>query len=215
MSASPTTRTANPLLLDLPDTVVTERLLLRPPRPGDGAALYAAVAETLPELRGFLASLPWVAGEQSVEASECFCRNGQANFLARRDLPFLIFERDTNRLLGATGLHRPVWETPRLEVGYWRRASAARRGVVTEAVMAMADYAFAHTGVVRLEILSDCENLPSRRVAERCGFALEGILRSERRAPDGSLRDTCVYARVRDRGTAPPATADRDSGTAA
>jgi len=33
-------------------------------------------------------------------------------------------------------------------------------------------------------------------VAERCGFELEGVLRHERRAPDGSLRNTCIYARL-------------------
>jgi RimJ/RimL family protein N-acetyltransferase len=44
---------------------------------------------------------------------------------------------------------------------------------------------------------TDVANLASRRVAERCLFALVGILRQERRATDGSLRNTCVYARLR------------------
>jgi RimJ/RimL family protein N-acetyltransferase len=37
----------------------------------------------------------------------------------------------------------------------------------------------------------------SRRVAERCGFDFEGTLRCDSRSPDGTLRDTCVYAIVR------------------
>ena len=37
-------------------------------------------------------------------------------------------------------------------------------------------------------------------MAERCGFTLEGVLRRDSRAPDGSVRDTRVYARVRARG---------------
>jgi len=44
---------------------------------------------------------------------------------------------------------------------------------------------------------TDVANLASRRMAERCLFALEGILRQERRANDGSLRNTCIYARLR------------------
>ena len=86
---------SDPLLLDLPEQFDTGRLHLRVPRAGDGAALYAAVAESLPELRRFLASLPWVAAEPSPEASEAWCRNAAANFLARRDLPFLMFERES------------------------------------------------------------------------------------------------------------------------
>ena len=56
--------------------------------------------------------------------------------------------------------------------------------------------AFETLAAQRVELISDAENAASRRVAERCGFALEGLLRRERRAPDGSLRDTCVYAKL-------------------
>ncbi|MFM2446376.1 MAG: hypothetical protein RI936_823, partial [Pseudomonadota bacterium] len=57
----------DPLLLELPGHIDTRRLHLRVPRAGDGAALYAAIVESLPELRRFLASLPWVAAEPSPE----------------------------------------------------------------------------------------------------------------------------------------------------
>lgn len=185
----------DPLLLDLPDTIVTERLLLRTPRTGDGAQLLPALEESLPELRRFLASLPWVAAEQTHDSSERWCRNAQSNFQGRKDLPFLIFERASGELLGACGLHRTVWETPRTEVGYWIRSSRARQGFVTEAVQGLCDYAFTQIGAVRVELVVDEENHPSRRVAELAGFQLEGTHRNERRAPDGTLRNTCVYAR--------------------
>jgi len=103
----------------------------------------------------------------------------------------------TGKIVGATGLHRTVWTTPKTEIGYWARASSGRKGLITEAVMALTDYAVSHIGAVRVEIITDEENLPSRRVAERCQFTLEGILRNERRAPDGSLRNACIYARIR------------------
>jgi RimJ/RimL family protein N-acetyltransferase len=186
----------DPLLLELPGHIDTQRLHLRVPRAGDGAALYAAIVESLPELRRFLASLPWVAAEPSPEASEAWCRNAAANFLARRDLPFLMFERESGALVGATGLHRTVWETPRTEIGYWCRTTRAGRGYVSEAVAAVARYAHENLRAVRVEIVTDEANLASRRVAERCGFELEGVLRHERRAPDGSLRNTCIYARL-------------------
>jgi RimJ/RimL family protein N-acetyltransferase len=185
-----------PVLLDLPTSIETARLVMRPPQAGDGEMLHAAVMESLPELRRFLASLPWVAGEQSVESSEIYCRNGHANFLARRDLPFLVLEKATGRIVGGTGLHRTVWSTPKTEIGYWCRTSKARNGLITEAVAALAEYAFANLRAARVEIVTDEENVPSRRVAERCRFVQEGILRHERRAPDGTLRNTCIYARI-------------------
>jgi len=184
----------DPILLELPLSIETERLLLRPPQAGDGAALHAAVSESLSELRQFLASLPWVAVEQTVESSEIYCRTAHANFLARKDLPFLLFEKTSGHLVGATGLHRLIWSAPKAEIGYWVRTSRRRRGFVGEAVAALTEFAFQHLQAVRVELITDEENQSSRRVAERCQFTLEGILRHERRAPDGSLRNTCVYA---------------------
>ncbi|MBE2241898.1 MAG: GNAT family N-acetyltransferase [Burkholderiaceae bacterium] len=190
---------ANPILRDLPASIETARLLMRPPRSGDGAALHEAIVESLPELRRFLASLPWVAEEQTRESAEVFCRNAESNFLARRDLPFLLLGRESGRLVGACGLHRTNWEVPKTEVGYWVRASESGKGFVTEAVNGLVAFALGVIGAERIEIITDAENLASRRVAERCGFTLEGILRRERRAPQGSLRDTCIYARLADR----------------
>jgi RimJ/RimL family protein N-acetyltransferase len=48
---------------------------------------------------------------------------------------------------------------------------------------------------VRVELITDEDNERSRRVAERCQFTLEAVLRNERRAPAGDLRSTCIYAR--------------------
>jgi RimJ/RimL family protein N-acetyltransferase len=188
----------NPILLNLPSSIETSRLTLRPPRTGDGPALHEALTESLLELRRFLASLPWVAEEQTLESAEAFCRNGEANFIARRDLPFFVFEKQSGKLVASAGLHRTVWQTPKTEVGYWCRTQSCGHGFVTEAVSALTAYAFEHIKAARVELITDEENVSSRRVAERSGFTLEGILQKERRAPDASLRNTCVYARTSD-----------------
>jgi RimJ/RimL family protein N-acetyltransferase len=57
-------------------------------------------------------------------------------------------------------------------------------------------YAREQLEAVRLEVIVDEFNTRSRRVAEAAGFRLEGTLRSQRRGPDGKLRDICVYASV-------------------
>jgi len=186
----------DPTLLDLPSAIETERLLLRSPLAGDGALLHPALLESLPELRRFLAALPWVAAQQTLESAEIYCRTAQSNFIARKDLPFLVFERVTGQVVGAAGLHRMVWATPKAEVGYWGRTSRTGNGFITEAVSAISDYAFDHLRAARVELITDEENMPSRRLAERCQFKLEGTLRNERRAPDGALRNTCIYARL-------------------
>lgn len=186
----------DPVLRELPASIDTGRMVLRPPRVGDGAAHYEALAESIDTLRRFLASLPWVAQAPSPQASELYCRKSQANFIARTDLPFFGFCKATGRLLLSCGLHRPDWSVPKLEVGYWCRVSETGRGYVSEAVNALTGFAFEVLAAARVELVTDAQNLGSRKVAERCGFALEGVLRQHSRARDGSLRDTCIYARL-------------------
>jgi RimJ/RimL family protein N-acetyltransferase len=186
----------DPLLLDLPPSIETERLILRPPQAGDGPTFHAAVTESLVELRQFLGALPWIAGERTAESAEIYCRNAHANFVARKDLSLFVFDKVSDDLVGGVGLHRTVWATPKTEVGYWCRTSKLGKGYVSEAVAILTRFALEQLGMARVELITDEANHASRRVADRCGFTLEGILRHESRAPDGTLRDTCVYARL-------------------
>jgi RimJ/RimL family protein N-acetyltransferase len=188
----------DPLLIDVPERIETERLLLRCPQPGDGAALNAAVRESLADLRPWM---PWAQVEPPLDESETYCRRMQARFGLREDLPMLIFARDgaagEGALLGACGMHRIDWSVPRFEIGYWRRSGHGVKGVVGEAVHALNRLAFDRLGARRVEIRMDAGNARSVRVAERAGFTFEGVLRQDSRAPGGESRDTRVYSRVR------------------
>ncbi|MCM2328823.1 MAG: GNAT family N-acetyltransferase [Lysobacter sp.] len=187
----------NPVLLDIPDHLETERLQLRAPRPGDGATLYASVIETLEDLRRFPASMPWAMEEPSVRKTEEFCRRGAANWILRADFPMLLFRRGTGEHAGNCGLHRFNWETRVFEIGWWCRKSFQGQGLATEAAAALTGFAFAHLGARRVWCGADEANERSWRVAERLGFGHEGTLTSERCDPDGTRRNMRVYATTR------------------
>jgi RimJ/RimL family protein N-acetyltransferase len=188
----------DPLMIDWPAALASERLLLRAPRAGDGAALNEAVAQSLDELKPWL---PWAQSTPTPEQSELTCRQMAARFAQRSDMPLFIFERagdgTCGRLLGGTGLHRGDWSVPRFEIGYWRRSGEHGRGVITEAVRTLMRFAFDHLDAQRVEIRMASHNVKSRAVAERCAFMLEGVLRRDSRDVQGQPRDTAVYARVR------------------
>lgn len=177
----------------LADHFETERLLVCAPRSGQGAVVYKAIMESLDALREWPASLPWAIQEPTPEAAEKYCCDGQRNFLAGTDLPMLIFSRADGGFIGCTGLHRLDLAGTRLEIGYWCRSSRVGQGFVTEAVSGLVQYAQQALTGARLEILTDAANTRSRAVARAAGFILEGTLHRERRAPDGSFRDTCRF----------------------
>ena len=170
----------DPLLIAVPERIETARLVLRCPRPDDGAALNAAVSATLDHLRPWM---PWAQQLPSVEESESYCRRQQAKFLLREDLVMFIYEIGSEGpegpILGATGLHHIDWAARSFEIGYWRRIGLDGLGIATEAVAGLVRMAFDRLGARRLEIRMDDDNEPSRRLAERLGFTFEGVFGSD------------------------------------
>lgn len=184
----------DPLLIDIPEQFDTERLTIRAPRAGDGPAMNAAVVESIDELRPWM---PWAKEAPTLEQSESQGRASRARFVAREDLSMRLFLKGTETIVGSSGMHVRGWDVPAFEIGYWVRTSFVGRGYASEAVRAFTAMAFDLLNAERVEIRTDDRNERSWRVAERCGFALEGVLRRDSRGVDGSVRDTRVYAKVR------------------
>lgn len=177
-----------------PETVETARLWLRAPRLGDAPLLHAAVLESLPELRPYMR---WATPNYTLTECEANTRAAMAEFAAREGLRYHFFDKASEQFVGNASFHHIDASVPKLELGYWLWTSRWGEGLMREAVSALAEMAERELEAARLEIRCDTRNLRSARVAEACGFRLEGILRNESRDPQGQLRDTRLYARVR------------------
>jgi RimJ/RimL family protein N-acetyltransferase len=184
---------AEALLTEVPETLETERLRLRATRAGMGAKINEAYGESFEALGPWM---PWARGPQTVADSEKHCREAQAKWFARQELDFCFHRKDNDSFVGKGGLHTINWAIPKFEIGYWIRSSCARQGMAAEATLALVSLAVNRLGARRLEIATDARNLPSRRVAEKCGFTLEGTHRRSRLDNAGELADFCMYARI-------------------
>lgn len=185
----------NPVLLEVPPVLETERLVLRMPQPGDGRSENAAIKASLSELK------PWLGFAQndpSVEDTETNTREAHAKFLTRESLRYLIFRKDTNEFVGSTGFHNIEWSVPKFEIGYWIDTRMSGHGYMMEAVGKLTDFALTELKGKRVEIRCESTNGRSRRIPERLGYILEGILRNEDLSVDGErLTDTCVYGKYK------------------
>lgn len=85
------------------------------------------------------------------------------------------------------------------EVGYWVGRVHWGRGIATEALVAIVDYAFSTFDLVRLEASVYEWNPASARVLEKAGFHLEARL-EKRVVKDGRTIDELLYALVRTDG---------------
>jgi RimJ/RimL family protein N-acetyltransferase len=183
----------SPILRDFPESFETERLLIRCPMPGDGAKDYAAIVESVEELKPWMS---WARQELTIEAQEENVRRARIAFLQRSDLRLLLFLKGTGTLVGSSGLHRIDWSVPKFEIGYWIRTSFTRQGYATEAVRGIVAFAFETLSAQRVEIRCASQNRSSARVAERAGFRLEGELRNAEVDVQAKPRNTLVFSMI-------------------
>lgn len=188
----------NLLLKNIPNSIATERLLVRQYQPGDGASINAAALESHADLKMWL---PWAQTIGTVEDTEMFIRTAMADWILRKHLAFGVFNKNDSTFIAHIGLHDIDLLALNAQIGYWIRSSCAGQGYITEAIRALIRFSFQELSMQRLEIRCDVENVKSRAVAERLGFEREGILKQNRLNAQGTtLQDTVIYARFDDKG---------------
>jgi RimJ/RimL family protein N-acetyltransferase len=83
----------------------------------------------------------------------------------------------------------------RASIGHtWLDPAAQRSPVNTEAKLLMLDHAFGTWGVRAVRLQTDDRNARSRAAIERLGCTLDGVLRADRPAADGTVRDSAVFS---------------------
>lgn len=182
-----------PTLIHVPERLVGERVVVRPYEENDAPQIWEAVEESREHLAPWV---DWVHEYRSPEDARAFVIRAYARWLLRENLMVGVFEKETNRYLGGSGLHRINWELRTFEIGYWLRASAQGKGYITEAVKLLTQMAFEDLKANRVEIRMDTRNVRSYNVAKRLGFMFEGTLRRCSRGTDGQITDKHVFSMI-------------------
>lgn len=155
----------------------SSRLELRPFRRRDLDSLVDAAADSLADLTRWL---PWAHAGYGRRDALVFLRDSVSAWGEGRAFDFTL------RYLDNPGFHVgnvSVWYISRQsrvgEVGYWIRSSETRKNVATEATARILEVAFKELGLHRVVLRIAVGNRGSERVAEKLGFAREGLLREE------------------------------------
>jgi RimJ/RimL family protein N-acetyltransferase len=168
-------------------------LVLRPWRASDAPALIRALAD--PGIRH------WHMLSLAESQLPAWIRERQRRWLDRAGVDWAIAAaQDDDLLLGRIAIHRLVLGQGLGEVAYWVVPESRGRRIAPRARAALCEWAF-DRGVHRLELAHSVDNPASCRVAQRAGFALEGVKRSELRHADG-WHDMHLHARLA--GDPPP-----------
>jgi RimJ/RimL family protein N-acetyltransferase len=124
-------------------------------------------------------------------------RFAETGFWGKEEGTLLIVGPD-GEIGGEIEFFKPVgyWDAFELSYLLWD-ARFAGRGWMTEAVQLLIDYLFATKKQHRIQLVIVPGNGASRRIAEKCGFQLEGTARGAF-YNDGHNQDVLIYSLLRD-----------------
>ena len=164
------------------------RVTLRPVRAADLDELYAAHTDI--RTRGHFFPLG-VMSESRFRSQ--FAEHG----FWQREEGMLVISTGDGVIAGHIEFFRPVsyWDAWELSYQLYDERHSGH-GYVTEAVQLLVDYLFATKHPSRIQLVIVPGNAASRRIAEKCGFTLEGTARAAF-FNSGRSNDVHVYSLTR------------------
>jgi uncharacterized protein len=166
-----------------------DHVILEPLDPSHVEGLFAAIADD-EVYRWIPRPRPGTPIDMADQVAEALHQHA----LGER-VPFVQRSAMTGEVIGTTSFYAIDEPNRSLAIGSTMLGPAWwRTGVNTEAKLLLLQHAFDTLGAVRVEWHTDLRNLRSQRAIERLGATREGVLRKHKRLPDGSWRDSVLYA---------------------
>ena len=162
-------------------------VLLRPMVRSDGPAIVDAASDgRLWEL--FYTSVP------DADGIETYLDTALAEKGFGRAMPFVVIEKASGKIIGATRYLRINEDALRLEIGATFYAKRTQRTAInSETKLLLLQHAFEVLNCQCVQIRTDAFNFQSQRAIERLGAKKDGILRNHAYLK-GRLRDLVVYS---------------------
>ncbi|MBX9804310.1 MAG: GNAT family N-acetyltransferase [Alphaproteobacteria bacterium] len=182
-----------PILIDLPETIETSRLILKMPRAGYGSEVHEAIIDGYED---YIKWLNWPTALPTLESVEEDCRKQHAEFITREFIRYVIFEKETMRVVGRSAYpsFQTVWPIPQFGISYFIRKSSRNKGYATETAHALTVLAFQILGAKKVEIYCDGENIESQKVPQKLGYILECTKKGGWPRPDNQLADLLTFS---------------------
>lgn len=166
-------------------TIETERMILRTWRLEDFGDFYEYASN--PSIGP---SAGWKPHTDRVESLSILI-----SFIEGEEV-FAIEDKISGKAIGSIGLHpdRKRNNPEARMIGYVLSEPYWGKGLASEAVKAVLDYAFNDQNLKIVSVYHFPFNQKSKRVIEKAGFSFEGILREATVLPNGEIVDDVCYS---------------------
>ena len=191
-------------------TILTARLVMRPPRLRDAGQLAAAMDN--PRVATSLVGVPYPFHQSDAEA---WIRR-ERTYTEGPGAAFLAVRKKCGKLVGAA-LYRPSGDRPDgYDLTFWVAERYWGRGFGTEIAHAIVDDAFRAGSMDRLWAVVRVTNGRAKRVVEKCGFQFRGSGMVSSIAIRGAVAverfvlERSIWSSIKQWGAGLPAASDDD-----
>lgn len=168
-------------------TLTTDRLILREAKMEDAPEVFFLRSDA--DVIKYIDRSP----AQSLEEAKHFIqmvKDSQAN---NTGISWNITLKGDDKMIGNIALWRIDKENFRAELGYVLHPSQQGKGIMNEALLAVADYGFNNMRLHSIEANINPGNMASQRLLERNGFVREAYFK-ENYFYDGRFIDSAIYS---------------------
>lgn len=113
-----------------------------------------------------------------IEYTKAYLRCVSQRYRTGDSIDWAVIDKASGRMIGTCGFARIDYQNDCGEIGYVLNPKYQRMGIAAEAAREVIKFGFDVLELGRIEGRYMVENLPSRKVMEKCGMHFEGVRRS-------------------------------------
>ena len=171
-----------------------DNYFLRSLTPTDTENFFHLVDRNRPRLEAFFSNT--VARTRTIEDTADYIVEVVKKIEKKIYLPFFLVNKNDDSPVGFIDLKNIDWKIPKGELGYFIDEKSSNKGLGTKMLKTFTDHCFEHYGFQKLFLRTHENNFSSRKIVERCGFEVEGVLRNDYKTTSGELLDMLYYGRI-------------------
>lgn len=169
-----------------------KRVLLRPLEEKDAKSLQENIND--PDIYKYTLTIPH---PYEMSHAEWWINHTQERIKEKKAYELGIELKETGNIIGGMGICHIDPAHDSAEVGYWLGKKYWGKGITTEALDLLMNFAFNELKLHRLHANTFIDNIGSQKVLEKSGFAKEGR-RKEAIKKDGKYYDDFLFGIVAD-----------------
>jgi RimJ/RimL family protein N-acetyltransferase len=137
-----------------------------------------------------------VSRTRTLEDTRAFLADITQRAENRLYFPYIIIDEQTTQIAGFLDLKNIDWSIPKSEVGCYMDEEYASKGIASRAFDVFCRFCFREYEFRKLFLRTHESNASARKLAEKCGFEVEGTIRRDYKTTSGEIVDLIYYGRL-------------------